>query len=239
MYLAALNLRPGGEMVAIVPRSFCNGPYFKPFRESFLSMMSLRHVHIFETRNRAFGDDDVLQENIILLAVKDSGASQIKITTSSDAAFDDMTERVVPPASVIHPGDPDRFVHLPVNSIEQGIADRLSTFTSTLMDLGIEVSTGPVVDFRLRDDLRSAPEPGAVPVLYPIHFQGGALSWPKPSRKPNAIRVSDKNRKWLWPNTGHFVVTRRFTSKEERRRIVASDLSQAIFQANWLASRTI
>ena len=48
------------------------------------------------------------------------------------------------------------------------------------------------------------------------------MSWPKPSRKPNAIRVSDKSRKWLWPNTGNFVVTRRFTSKEERRRIVAS-----------------
>ena len=222
MYLAALNLRPGGEMVAIVPRSFCNGPYFKPFRKSFLSMMSLRHVHIFETRNRAFRDDAVLQENIIVKAVKSSGASHIKITTSSDAAFDDMTQRIVTPASVIHPGDPDRFVHLPVNSIEQGIADRLSTFTSTLMDLGIEVSTGPVVDFRLREDLRSEPEPGAVPVLYPIHFQGGALSWPKPSRKPNAIRVSDKSRKWLWANTGNFVVTRRFTSKEERRRIVAS-----------------
>ena len=36
------------KMVAIIPRSFCNGPYFKPFREQFFSMMSLRHIHVFE-----------------------------------------------------------------------------------------------------------------------------------------------------------------------------------------------
>jgi adenine-specific DNA-methyltransferase len=41
-------------------------------------------------------------------------------------------------------------------------------------------------------------------------------------KKPNAIRVSDNSRRWLWPNKGHFVLTKRFTSKEERRRVVAS-----------------
>lgn len=29
LYLAAQRLRPGGEMVALVPRSFCNGPLFQ------------------------------------------------------------------------------------------------------------------------------------------------------------------------------------------------------------------
>ena len=222
MYLAAVSLRPGGEMVAIVPRSFCNGPYFKPFRESFFSMMSLRHVHVFESRNRAFKDDDVLQENIIVLSVKGGAASPVKITTSSDAAFDDMTARLVPSASVFRPEDPQRFLHIAANGIEQGIADRLFAFKSTLANLGIEVSTGPVVDFRLRNEFRPAFEPDTVPILYPVHFRGGALSWPKATRKPDAIRLSKKSRKWLWPNTGNFVVTRRFTTKEERRRIVAS-----------------
>src|SRR5438132_6467575 len=34
-------LEAGGEMVAITPRSFCNGPYFKSFRKFFLSTMAL------------------------------------------------------------------------------------------------------------------------------------------------------------------------------------------------------
>ena len=233
MFLAGLRLHTDGEMVAIVPRSFCNGLYFKPFREQFFSMMSLRRIHLFETRDRAFRDDAVLQENIIIHAVKGGRPSDVTITTSHGAAFEvdlrhhtcigeDMTQWTVPYESVIRADDPERFVHIAANGIEQGIVERMSHFKATLAELGIEVSTGPVVQFRLRDDLRAVPEDGAVPLLYPAHFQGGAVSWPKAMRKPNAIRLSDKSRKWLWPNKGHFVVTRRFTSKEEHRRIVAS-----------------
>ena len=233
MFVTARQLRDGGEMVAIVPRSFCNGPYFKLFRKHFFSMMSLRHIHVFEKRNRAFRDDDVLQENIVFHAVKDGRRSEVTITASRGAAFDvdparrvytaeDMTRRTVPHDSVIHDRDPDRFVHIATDGIEQGIVDRMAHFKATLTDIGVEVSTGPVVDFRLKDDLRAEPEEGTAPLIYAAHFQDGKLSWPKAMRKPNAIRLSEKSRKWLWANTGSYVVTRRFTSKEERRRIVAS-----------------
>lgn len=233
MFLAAQRLRNGGEMVAIVPRSFCNGPYFKPFRQTFLSMMTLRHIHIFEKRNSAFKGDEVLQENIILHAVKGARRSEVTLTTSPSGNFEidltqqtclatDMTQRTVPYGSVVRADDPDCFVHIAANELEQGIVDRMAHFTATLADLGIEVSTGPVVDFRLKEDLRAEPEEGAVPLLYAAHFQGGTIDWPKAMKKPNAIRVSAESRKWLYPNKGHFVVTKRFTSKEERRRIVAS-----------------
>ena len=233
MFLAARYLRAGGELVAIIPRSFCNGPYFKPFRERFFSMMSLRHIHVFEKRNRAFKDDDVLQENIIVHAVKGGHDSGVKITRSCGAAFEldpaqrvcttaDLTWRTVPHDSVIRDGDPDRFVHIAADGIEQGIVDRMAHVKDTLAEIGTEVSTGPVVDFRLKDDLCAEPEEGAVPLLYPAHFQAGMISWPKTMRKPNAIRVSEASRRWLWANRGSYVVTRRFTSKEERRRIVAS-----------------
>ena len=57
-----------GELVAITPRSFCNGPYFKPFRTDFLEAMSLRRLHVFESWSAAFNRDTVLQENIIVRA---------------------------------------------------------------------------------------------------------------------------------------------------------------------------
>ena len=60
-------MAPGGQVVAIIPRSFCNGPYYRPFRSFLLERAAIRHVHLFESRNKAFKDDDVLQENIILL----------------------------------------------------------------------------------------------------------------------------------------------------------------------------
>ncbi len=87
LFLAALRLTEGGEMVAIVPRSFCNGPYFKPFREQFFSLMNLRHIHVFEQRDAAFKGDEVLQENIIIHAVKGVAGTQVRITTSGVGAF--------------------------------------------------------------------------------------------------------------------------------------------------------
>ena len=233
MFVAARHLREGGEMVAIIPRSFCNGPYFKPFRRQFFAMMRLRHIHLFDRRDHAFRDDDVLQENIIVYAVKGGPAHDVTITTSSGSALEidparsmraaeDLTQHTIPLSSVIREDDPDRFVHIAADGIEQRIMDRMAHFTATLGDIGVEVSTGPVVDFRLKDDLRAEPEDGAAPLLYPAHFRGGRVSWPKVMRKPNAIRVSDDSRKWLWPNEGSYVVVRRFTSKEERRRIIAA-----------------
>ncbi len=64
--LALSLMKTGGQMVAIIPRSFCNGPYYRPFREFLLRRAALRHMHLFASRNKAFKDDDVLQENIII-----------------------------------------------------------------------------------------------------------------------------------------------------------------------------
>lgn len=244
MFVAACHLRAGGEMVAIVPRSFCNGPYFRPFRKQFFSMMSLRHIHVFEKRNHAFREDYVLQENIIIHAIKGGRDSRVTITTSGGAGFEvdpsrgvsvteDLTRRTVPYSSVIRDVDPDRFVHIASDGLEQGIVNRMAHVRATLSEIGVEVSTGPVVDFRLKSDLRAEPEEGAAPLLYAAHFQGGTLSWPKTMSKPNAIRLSDKSRKWLWANSGSYVITRRFTAKEERRRIVASVYS-ADLPGKWI-----
>jgi len=92
--LAAKVLGEDGEMVAICPRSFCNGPYFKPFREQFLASMSLRRLHVFESRSAAFQQDDVLQENIIVHAVKSPEKPQsVVISTSSGERGDEVAWR--------------------------------------------------------------------------------------------------------------------------------------------------
>lgn len=63
--LALQQLEPGGELVAITPRSFCNGSYYEPFRRLMLDLSALLAIHVFESRRSAFRDDDVLQENVI------------------------------------------------------------------------------------------------------------------------------------------------------------------------------
>lgn len=79
-----------------------------------------------------------------------------------------------------------------------------------------------VVDFRLQDDIKRDPSEDSLPLIYPSHIKDNYVRWPNLSgKKPNSIYESDKSRQWLMPN-GWYVVTRRFSSKEERRRIVAA-----------------
>ncbi len=212
----------GGELVAITPRSFCNGPYFKPFRVAFLESMSLCRLHIFESRSAAFSRDDVLQENVICHAVKgEAQPGKVVISTSSGAPDSPIVERLAQFEDVVAPNDPERFIHLVTDRVQKLARTAMRLHTNRLEALGLSVSTGRVVDFRARGFLRDNPEDGTAPLIYPCHFNGGTVHWPKKeSRKPNAIKIDDQTRGLLVP-AGVYVLVKRFTAKEERRRIVA------------------
>ncbi len=228
-------LVPDGQIVGITPRSFCNGPYFRPFREDFLGHLELRRLHVFESREAAFRDDNVLQENIIFHAVKTHHRPRdVVISTSSGEHGDTIREVRFPFADVVHPNDPEKFIHIPVAPCHVVAKETLDGLRSNLASLGVTVSTGRVVDFRLKDALRRVPEKGTVPLLYPCHFNGGIVHWPKTeARKPNAILNNDETRPWLVP-AGVYVLTKRFTSKEERRRLVACLFDPRDVKAEWL-----
>lgn len=228
-------LVPGGQLVAITPRSFCNGPYFRPFREDFLNEMELRRLHVFDSRQAAFRDDSVLQENIIFHAVKGRNQpEEIKISSSSGEHGDDITEALFPFAEIVHPRDPEKFIHIPSSACHATAKEALNGLNTTLASLGVTVSTGRVVDFRLKDALRKEPARDTAPLLYPCHFNGGTVHWPKPeARKPNAILDNDETRPWLVPS-GIYLLTKRFTSKEERRRLVACLFDPEEVKAEWV-----
>jgi adenine-specific DNA-methyltransferase len=212
----------GGEMVAITPRSFCNGPYFKPFRENLLEAMSLRRLHLFESRSAAFSGDAVLQENIIFHAVRGAALpADVTISTSSGEPAGTVTERAVDFRRIVSPGDPERFIHLPTGAQHAEARQAMDRFSASLSSLGISVSTGRVVDFRAKEFLRQQPGSDTAPLIYPCHFNGGFVHWPRDkARKPNAIVSNGQTRDLLVPS-GIYVLVKRFTAKEERRRIVA------------------
>jgi adenine-specific DNA-methyltransferase len=215
-------LAPGGQLVAITPRSFCNGPYFKPFRADFLGRMSLRRLHVFESRSAAFSRDNVLQENIIIHAVKeDAKPEAVIISTSSGKPHGQIIESEVPYRDVVSPNDADQFIHLVVDDAHRNAKSAIAQLSGTLTDIGLSVSTGRVVDFRARPFLRQQPDANTVPLIYPCHFSGGFVNWPKTnSRKPNAIVCDEMTRELLVPSEV-YVLVKRFTAKEERRRVVA------------------
>jgi adenine-specific DNA-methyltransferase len=217
--LALYMLDDGGELVAITPRSFCNGSYFKPFREMLLRMSCIVQVHLFDSRNHAFKGDEVLQENIIFRLRKSSRQGDVLLTTSENASFADIKRRTLPFNEMVLDGDSEHIFHLPTGDDHLEVEALSRRFQNTLEDIGIGVSTGPVVDFRLKEHLRPSVDSDCVPLIYCLHFANGYVAHPKENKKANGIAVNAETSKWLMPS-GHYVCVRRLSSKEERRRIV-------------------
>jgi adenine-specific DNA-methyltransferase len=214
-------MQSGGQIVAIIPRSFCNGPYYRSLRELIVAKTAIRHIHLFAARNRAFKYDDVLQENVIIVLERDAVQENVVISTSTDDRFSDIETHTHPFNRIIFPNDSERFIHVQT-STEHNEIELSLVISCSLKEIEIEVSTGPVVDFRVKPHARKMPENGSVPLLYPNHFSGNCIDWPKLNfKKPNAIMRNKETEKWLYPS-GFYVVVRRFSSKEEKRRIMAS-----------------
>ncbi|WP_350132242.1 Eco57I restriction-modification methylase domain-containing protein [Nitrosomonas sp.] len=226
--LAVAQAAPGGQIVAIIPRSFCNGPYYRPFRDFIFERTAIRHMHLFKSRTKAFKDDKVLQENVIIRIERGGQQGPVTITTSTDDSFTDLATHEHSFDRIVFPGDPERFIHVPTTT-EKSAIELSPAVRYSLADLGIKVSTGPVVDFRLKEHLRDMPEKGAVPLVYPGHLSINGTMWPVPGlKKPNAILRNEATEKWLYPN-GFYCAVRRFSSKEEKRRVVASVVEPSAF----------
>jgi adenine-specific DNA-methyltransferase len=213
---AVEHLVPGGEIVAIIPRSWTNGEYFAPFRKWLLSHCSLDMMHIYESRGEVFEDTDVLQETMIARFSRQPQKTTVRVSSSSTKR-DKACVTQYPSSSLILGDD---FV-VRINPSDTG------GLSQTIADRGLCVSTGKVVDFRSRpyiaidkpDDVPS------VPLIYVGNFPGGALSHPLSTLGKGQWFMTTDNwaRKQVLP-PGCYVVVRRFSAKEEKRRVVAYPL---------------
>ncbi|MDZ8049954.1 MAG: BsuBI/PstI family type II restriction endonuclease [Aulosira sp. ZfuVER01] len=234
MAATAQLLQPGGEFVAISPRSFCNGPYFKDFRKMFLEMMAVEQIHLFESRQETFSDDEVLQETIIIHAIKQKQKfDNVLITTSSSTDDDFVMSNSLSYVEIVHPNDTQQFIHIIPDTLSQQVIQQMANFTCTLKDLGLNVSTGRVVDFRAKEYLRLIPEKNTVPLIYPLNLSAGYIEHPKVTKKHQALVYGEATFSLLVPNE-HYVLTKRFSAKEEKKRVVAIVYDANRINCDWV-----
>jgi adenine-specific DNA-methyltransferase len=214
---AVASLKEGGQGVFIVPRSWANGPYYRPFRHWLLSTASLDVLHAFESRTKVFADTKVKQENVIVAFSLRPQISDV-ILSKSVAHDEDPIARSVPFSTIVQGKDDDKIVHF-AESTPVPSAARF-----TLTDLGIGVSTGKVVDFRNRQYLTdNLDTPGVMPMIYQSNIRSGRIDWPQTNaRKPQGfVAIEDAAIRQLLPQ-GPYVVVKRQTAKEDRRRVIAA-----------------
>ena len=213
--MGLFNLDADGEMVYIIPRSWTSGAYFKRFRQYFLTEGKLEHIHLFISRNKVFDKEDVLQETIIV-KVKKTNQTPEKVTITSSQSnndFDNITSLTVPYSLVV--SGSDYYVYLVTDDKEVSVLERLHRFDKTLPDIGLKMKTGLTVDFRNREMLRDNAEEGAIPLFYSQHIKQGEVQFP--IQKEHEYVVTDQ--KGLMQDNRNYLFVKRFTAKEERRRL--------------------
>jgi len=69
--------------------------------------------------------------------------------------------------------------------------------------------------------VQRADTPDAAPLIYPGNVRDGRVQWPRPIGKPQGFLVAAEEARRLLVPAGTYTVVKRFSAKEERRRIVA------------------
>ena len=228
MAVSAVLVRPGGDFISITPRSFASGLYFRQFRQVFFDLIRPTLVHAFGSRRETFKRDEVLQENVILHGIRLNAPRQDRqapLVISSSRGVADLNEsyrRMTSLQAALDLDDRDRILRLPVSDEDAQVLDLVDAWPNTLARLGLGISTGPVVPFRARTlvDREGRVPQTHVPLLWMNHVRPMQITWPLHRHKPEYIKRQGAEA-LLLPNR-NYVLMRRFTAKEEARRLSAA-----------------
>ena len=226
--MSLFNLKQDHEMVYIIPRSWTSGAYFKRFREYFLSEGKIEQIHLFVSRDKVFKVEEVLQETIIIKIKKTTEKPREVLITSSQSNndFKDITSLRIPYDSVV--AGTDLYVYLPTTEDDVETIEKINRYKKTLPEIGLRMRTGIVVDFRQWNELRTEPGEHILPLFYSQHIRDGRVHH-RPSGKTYDWIIDEKP--GLIQKNKNYVFCKRFTAKEERRRLqcgiyLAEDFSE-------------
>jgi len=235
MALSARLLKNGGQMTILTPRSYCSGLYFKKFRNWFFETVKPYKIHLFESRKEVFKKYGVLQENVILTAIKTSRAPKnVLISVSDGIPNEKLKIKSVAYDKIIVKKRDDVMMRILVSESDDLIATYIDKFDGSLETFGFKVSTGPVVPFRAKDLLlrKIYCRSDSVPLIWMQNILNGMIKWPiEKNNKPIGIKKTKKSRKILIPNK-NYVLIKRFSTKEGKQRINAGIYLNDLFSAD-------
>ena len=159
MLLSGMLLDENGGGSSLPPEALARVFIIQKSEDRIVKTMTLDRLHLFETRKDVFVDDEILQENLIFHATNIHPKSgEITFDQYQAVVFGNSpnTRKMTVPSSdvaycqgrrLFYPGFPPRKTILKFIEI-------IDSWPQTLNSLGFEISTGPVVDFRARGDIK-------------------------------------------------------------------------------------
>lgn len=209
---SAIELRPNGTSVFIVPRSWMSGAYFEQLRAFMFAQGSVVELHAFDNRNNVFCNTKVLQELVIVI-FKKQVADSVKIWFHDDIMSLSESKPILIPRDLVVIGKEQR-VYLITNEHQLALAKWAGTLPSTFLDSGLKMKTGLTVCFKNRNLVEDVPSENNVPIFYADDFDYHGISL-----KRECGQYLSKKRTGLLQDNVDYIFVKRFSTKEESRRI--------------------
>lgn len=220
-------LKSNGQIIFISPRSFASGNYFKAFRLKFFSLVQVKKIHLFDSRTDAFERDKVLQELVIISAIKEKINTNGEVYISSSAGMNDIQTpyiNTLPLHDIIEIQSKEKILHLPVNKTEIGVLEIIDGWNNKLSGFNIQISTGPVVSFRANDYIRDGLSEmhNCVPLYWLHNVNKMKIEWPKTYKEKGQYIIENDNSRNLLIRNKNYILLRRFSTKDDKSRLIAA-----------------
>jgi adenine-specific DNA-methyltransferase len=241
MGIASKLLNKKGELIFITPRSFASGNYFKAFRKLFFNTVQIDKIHLFNSRKDTFNRDSVLQETVIVKAIKSDINPYKQVTVSSSIGIKDIYKsniKYFKSSELIDLNSKEKILHLPTNDKEENVLQLISSWENNLINYDINISTGPVVSFRALNFIRNTYENSSIflaPLFWLHNVNKMFLEWPiNLKNKGQYIKIEIASRSLLIPNKD-YILLRRFSTKDDKSRLIAAPYFCNYIKSNFIA----
>lgn len=221
--IALQHAKIGAVVAYVTPTSFLAGQYFKNLRTLLASEAPPVAIDFVDARKGVF--DSVLQETLLATYAVGAVSQPVRLHTISPA--NGIALSVSKAGSASLPLDSSQPWLLPRSSKDVALVRRLVRMRHRLADWGYEVSTGPLVWNRHKDQLVNESGSNRRPLIWAEAVSSDGRFVYRANKRNHApyfeVRPGDE---WLVVDTP-CVLLQRTTAKEQSRRLIAACLPES------------
>ncbi len=219
--LAVRFTKTNGVIAYVTPTSFLAGEYFKALRSLLASSARPVNIDFISLRKGVF--DDALQETM-LATYRKTGVYLRQPTVHFIAPTEDDKITVEGGGEFELPDDGGPWL-VPRTAQQARLIAALRDMPHRLRDYGYEVSTGPLVWNRHKDQITAKPSKNTFPLIWAEAVSADGKFQFRADKRNHLpyFKPNDQDDDWLITRKS-CVLLQRTTAKEQTRRLIAAEL---------------
>ena len=214
--LAIRLCRRGGVVAFVTPTSFLGGQYFKALRKLLLMEAPPVAIDFISGRDGVF--DDVLQETLLAVYVKGGVWASVAVSTLETQSDGRVLATDIANRPIARQDGPWLIAR---NAGQVHVIERTASMAQRLSDYGYSVSTGPLVWNRHRHQLRNAPDPGALPLIWAESVSAAGFNF-RADKRNHAPYFAPNDDQAHLVLRDEAILVQRTTAKEQSRRLICA-----------------